>query len=102
MLTQYNTDESDTDDDVTSQNNSQVKQPIPPLMDDEDSEDDMDEEPIDMERMMDDLTINDIGEREKIPEKKIKMNKSFRIITRKTLKACGRTGARTRTLTYLA
>ena len=68
IMTQYDTDENDTDDDVTPHENTQVKQEAPPLTDDEDSEDDLNEEPINMERLMDDLTMNDINEKEKIPE----------------------------------
>ena len=81
IMIQYNTDESDIDDDVTSQNTIQVEPPIPSLMDDKDSEDDMDEEPINMERMMDDLTINDISER----EKHLTMNEDGPIIHKDTL-----------------
>ena len=63
------TDENHTDDYVTPHESTQVEQEAPPLTDDKDSEDDLNDEPINMERLMDDLTMNDIGEKEKIPEK---------------------------------
>ena len=69
IMTQYDTDENDTDNDVTSHENTQVEQEAPPLTDYEDSENDLNEEPIDMERLMDNLTMNDIGEKEKMPER---------------------------------
>jgi len=63
-ITQYDTDENYTDTYVTP-HEEQVEQETPPLMDDKDSEDDLNEDSIDLERLIDDLTINDIGEREK-------------------------------------
>ena len=75
-MTQYDTDENDTDDYVTP-HEEKVKQEKPQLTDDEDSEDDLDEDPTNLEGLMDDLTVNDNGKKRRT-QMMLKLSKQFR------------------------
>ena len=69
IVTNNDTETSDNDDEFTSQTTIPICSPVPTLTDNEDLEDDMQQESLDMVRMMDDLTVSDSGENDKGPIK---------------------------------